>query len=154
MLFRSGFLKLNGSFASIRALNFINSGGQTGRSLAQATVSLPFDRTGGNSIEINSSDPLPSIDRITVTDNESLVSGVENVATDSQVPGHIYSLNGNVVIEQPTAATYTIHNTLGRLLASGSMDAGAVSIPLSEHGIVIVTLTCGTNRFATKVVVK
>lgn len=150
----NGFLKLNGSFASIRALNFINSGGQTGRSLAQATVSLPFDRTGGNSIEINSSDPLPSIDRITVTDNESLVSGVENVATDSPVPGHIYSLNGNVVIEQPTAATYTIHNTLGRLLASGSMDAGAVSIPLSEHGIVIVTLTCGTNRFATKVVVK
>lgn len=150
----NGFLKLNGNFASIRALNFINSGGTTGQSLAMATVSLPFDRTDNNSIEINSADPLPAIDRIAVTDNETLVSGVENVSADSTMPGRVYAISGNVVIEQPQPVSYTIHNTLGRLLASGSMDAGALAVPVAERGIVIVTLSTGSARFSTKLVVR
>ena len=149
-----GYLKLNGELASIRGLKFINSGGNSGRALAQLTVSMPFDRTEGNSIEINSSASLPGIDRITVTDNETTVSGMESVAADPEMPGRIYSVNGAVVIEQPQPASYAVYNTLGRMLASGTMDKGTVEVPVAERGIVIVTLSAPSARFSQKLVVK
>ncbi len=150
----AGYVKLNGSLASIRALDFINSGGTDGRALAQTTVSLQFDRTEGNSIEINSSEALPGIDRITVTDNQTLVSGVENVVSDPAMPGRVYGTDGAVAIEQPSEASYTVHNTLGRLLAAGKMEAGSITVPVHEKGIVIVSLATPSGRFAQKVIIR
>lgn len=151
----SGTLRLNGSLASIRGLNFIHSGGTTGRSLACVTVTMPFDKTDGNTIQIASSVNLPSIDRITITDNETLVytSGIEKVCADATRRCKIYAEGDAVAIETPDDASYAIYDLLGRCLASGKAPAGKSTVSPDDSDMVIVKVWTNTSTQTEKLII-
>jgi len=152
----SGSARLNGSLASIRGLNFINSGGTTGRSLAQTTVNMQFDTTENNSLEISSTDMLPAIDRITVTDNTTTkyTDGIESVSADTDTPCKVYARERNVVIETADKVSYMIYNVLGMRIAAGTAEAGTTVIPLDENGVAIVSVTAPSGTFSQKILIK
>lgn len=139
----AGSVRLNGKLSTIRGLNFINTGGSSGRNLACITVSIPFDNTDGNSLEISSSTTLPAIDRITITDNETLeyTDGVDEVTADKDLFCHAYTEGRNIVINTALECAYTVYDTSGIRLAAGKAKPGLNTVAVDTAGVVIVTVT-------------
>ncbi len=152
----SGTVRLNNSLATIRGLNFVHSGGSTGRSLACVTVNMPFTQTEGNTLQIASSTNLPNIDRITITDNETLVytSGVEEIATETESFCRIYADGSDVAIETPQNASYTIHDLLGRCVAAGEAQAGKTTVATNTTGMVIVKVSTNSSTQTEKLIIR
>lgn len=150
----SGYLQLNGSLASIRGLNFINSGGNTGRALAQTTATVVFDRTEGNYLELSSTRNLPAIDRICITDNETTeYAAIEECTAGCGNTNNVYAVDGTIIIEAATDADYLIHDVAGRLLAAGRAAKGTNHISPDFRGVTIVSVIGGKTE-ATKIILE
>ena len=139
----AGSVRLNGKLSTIRGLNFINTGGSSGRNLACITVTIPFENTEGNSLEISSSTTLPAIDRITVTDNETLeyTDGVDEVSVDDDAFCQAYTEGRTIVINTAQECAYTVYDTSGICIAAGKAKPGLNTIPVETAGVAIVTVT-------------
>lgn len=151
----SGYLQLNGSLASIRGLNFINSGGTGGRALAQTTATVVFDRAEGNYLELSSTRNLPAIDRICITDNETTeYAAIEESTAACGNTNSVYAADGTIVIEATDNADYLIHDVSGRLLAAGRAAKGINRIRPDFRGVMIVSLIGAGRTEATKIILE